>query len=38
VDVPSETFAEFRWPRASRREIDGLMSLLLGFLADGWPE
>jgi curved DNA-binding protein CbpA len=33
----SETFADFRWPQASRRlEPDGLTSLLLGFLTDGW--
>jgi curved DNA-binding protein CbpA len=36
--LPSATFAELRWPQASRRrELDGLTSLLLGILTDGWP-
>jgi curved DNA-binding protein CbpA len=35
--LPNETFAEFRWPQAFRhRQFDGLTSLLLGLLADGW--
>jgi hypothetical protein len=37
--LPSETFAESRWPQASRhRELGGLTSLLLGLLTDGWSE
>jgi DnaJ-class molecular chaperone len=37
--LPRQTFAEPRWPQASRRrELDGLTSLLLGWLAGGWSE
>ena len=37
--TPREPFGEFQWPQASRhRDLDGLTSLLLGFLTDAWSE
>lgn len=33
--LPSETATGFRWPQAPR-ELDGLPTLLLGFLTDRW--